>query len=119
MLLAGLEGSLVYNYGPAQYTQSEMWGLVWALVPQLMTNRIRYGRYLDVFVTHAPPAGIHDAPDPAHQGVKAFLWLDQVFRPRFHFHGHVHVYSPEMKTETRLGSTWVINTYGYKLSEIK
>lgn len=113
LLLAGVEGSVRYNRGPIQYTQVEMWGHVLALVPALLRNRVLYGRYLDVFVTHAPPWGIHDATDPAHRGIKAFRWFVRVFRPAVHFHGHSHVYRRDAVTETLFHSTRVINTYPY------
>lgn len=114
LLLAGIEGSLVYNRGRHQYTQSEMWSMVVNLVPGLIWNKMRYGRFLDIFITHAPPWGIHDEDDPAHQGAKAFNWLIRTFQPTFHIHGHVHVYHPGVITETMVGRTLVLNTYGYR-----
>lgn len=50
LLMAGLEGSIRYERnGPRfQYTQSEMWWFIYRLAPQLLINRIRFGRYLDV-----------------------------------------------------------------------
>ena len=114
LLLAGIEGSLVYNRGKYQYTQSEMWSMVMSLVPALMMNKVRYGRYLDIFVTHAPPWRIHDDDDRAHQGVKAFNWLIKTFQPSFHIHGHIHIYRPGITTETKIGKTLVLNTYGYR-----
>lgn len=113
LLLAGVEGSLRYKPGPYQYTQSEMWGHVLGLVPYLLKNKLFHGRYLDIFVTHAPPWGIHDQPDLPHQGIKAFHWLIKVFKPSYHFHGHIHVYRPETTTLTQCWQTKVINTYGY------
>ncbi len=118
ILLAGVEGSLRYNRGPFQYSQGEMWGHVLSLVPKLLLNRLRYGRYLDIFVSHAPPWGIHDRPDLPHQGIKAFRWFLKTFRPAYHFHGHVHVYRPDAITETRFHQTLVVNTYGYREMEI-
>jgi Icc-related predicted phosphoesterase len=91
-----------------------MWSMVMQLVPALMWNKIRYGRFLDIFVTHAPPWGIHDDTDAAHQGVKAFNWLIETFQPAYHIHGHIHVYNPHMITETKVGKTLVLNTYGYR-----
>lgn len=114
LLLAGVEGSLRYRPGPFQYSQREMWLNVFALVPGLLINRLRFGRYLDVFVTHAPPKGIHDMPDLPHQGIDAFLWLIRVFKPAYHFHGHIHVYRPDTITETMIKTTRVINTFGFK-----
>jgi Icc-related predicted phosphoesterase len=119
LLLAGIEGSLRYNLGNHQYSQTQMWAMVLQLVPALLWNKIRYGRFLDAFVTHAPPWGIHDEDDLAHQGVKAFNWLIQTFQPTCHIHGHVHVYHPWVPTETLFGTTLVLNTYGYRKLEMQ
>ena len=113
LLLAGIEGSLRYNQGCYQYSQSEMWMFVFSLVPHLLLNRRLYGRSLDVFVTHAPPWKIHDQDDLPHQGIKAFLWLVKVFQPAYHLHGHIHVYTPQ-PVETQVGPSWVMNCYGYR-----
>lgn len=114
LILAGIQGSLRYNDGDYQYTQSQMWSMVFQLVPSLLWSKIRYGRYLDILITHAPPWGIHDQADPAHRGVKAFNWLIKTFQPAYHLHGHIHVYSPNTVTETKLGRTLVMNSYGYR-----
>ena len=114
LLLAGIEGSLRYNRGHFQYSQSEMWLHTFRLVPGMIANRVVHGRYLDVFITHAPPWQIHDQPDRAHQGIKAFRWLLRVFRPRFHIHGHIHLYKHNEVSETQYEDTLIINTYGYR-----
>lgn len=114
LILSGIQGSLRYNDGDYQYTQAQMWVKVLQLIPALIYNKIRYGRYLDIFVTHAPPWGIHDCQDPAHQGVKAFRWFIKTFQPAYHLHGHIHIYSPQTITKTKLGNTLVMNTYGYR-----
>jgi Icc-related predicted phosphoesterase len=113
LLLAGVEGSLRYRKGEFQYTQAEMWWNVFALVPGFFINRLARGRFVDIFVAHAPPAGIHDRTDLPHQGIKAFRWLIEVFRPRFFFHGHIHIHRPDSPIETTYRNTMVINTYGY------
>jgi Icc-related predicted phosphoesterase len=113
LLLGGVAGSVRYRPGDFQYTQSEMWWHVFSLVPGLMVNRLRHGRFLDVFVSHAPPAGIHDQPDLPHQGARAFAWLIRVFQPRIFLHGHVHLYHPQASRETQAGSTRVINAYKF------
>lgn len=118
VLFAGIEGCNRYNQGHFQYTPSEMWGHVFHLVPRLLFNRLVYGRCLDVFVTHAALEGVHDKPDWTHRGIKAFNWLVRVFKPKYHFHGHNHVYTDETVTETQVGETLVINTYGYKEKEL-
>lgn len=114
LLLAGVEGCLRYRDGPYQYSQTEMWVHVSSLIPGLLYNKSRYGRYLDVFVTHAPPQGIHDREDLPHQGIQAFRWLIERFQPEICFHGHTHIYRPDSAVVTRVGKTQVINTYGYR-----
>jgi uncharacterized protein len=114
LLIAGIEGSLNYNNGPHQYSQFDMWWMVWRMVPRLLLNRLMYGRYLDIFVSHAPPWQIHDKDDLPHQGIKAFRWLIEKFQPAYHLHGHIHVYKQYDTTETLHLGTQVINTYGFK-----
>jgi len=114
ILMAGIEGSLRYNYGPHQYSQAEMWMMAFELVPGLLYNRIRHGRFLDFLVTHAPPWKIHDMDDRPHMGIKAFRWLSRVFKPAYHLHGHIHIYRNDATTRTQFGQTTIVNCYGYK-----
>lgn len=118
LLLAGVEGCLRYRPGPFQYSQAEMWMNVFSLLPKLFLNRLLYGRFLDIFVTHAPSAGIHDQTDLPHRGIKAFRWLTKVVKPAYHFHGHVHVYRPDTRVTTVFESTTVINTFKYRITEV-
>lgn len=120
LILAGLEGSIRYNRRPYhQYTQSEMQRKVLGLIPRLLIQRLRHGRYIDVLLTHSPPLGIHDGPDPAHQGFGVFCWFMDTFRPRYLIHGHKHVYGSREVTQTRHRDTWVVNAYGYKVLNIE
>lgn len=119
LLLAGIEGCLNYNQGAYQYTQREMWAMALSLVPTLFVNRLLYGRFLDILVTHAPPWQIHDKKDLPHQGIKAFRWLIQTFKPALHLHGHIHIYQQYETTETQFGQTRVVNVYGYKQIDLK
>jgi Icc-related predicted phosphoesterase len=114
ILLAGVEGSIRYKEGPFMYSQNEMWLHVLRLVPAMLLNKIRFGRYLDIFVTHAPPFGIHDQGDYAHQGIRAFRWFDEVFQPKMHLHGHIHLYGKSKDQKSHLGSTQIINCYGFQ-----
>ena len=114
LIFAGFEGSLPYKEGPFLYSQSQMWSFVLGLVPRLLWNKIVHGRYLDVVLTHSPPFGIHDQDSNVHGGFKAFRWLIQVFHPTYFFHGHIHVYDESQITETVVGKTKVINTYGHR-----
>jgi Icc-related predicted phosphoesterase len=114
ILMAGVEGSLRYRVGPFQYSQLEMWLHICALVPGMLRNRIIYGRYLDIFITHAPPRGVHDLDDLTHRGINAFRWLVKVFHPTYHLHGHIHIIKPNTIAETLFEQTKVINVYGFR-----
>jgi Icc-related predicted phosphoesterase len=115
LLIAGLGGSMRYRpSAPLMYTESEM---VWEavhLVPAMLWNRLRYGRALDLLVTHSPAYLIHDRSDRAHTGFKIFRRLIRIFKPRYLLHGHVHVYRPDAPRVTRLGETTIINVYPYR-----
>ena len=119
LLIAGFEGSMRYNDRPHfQYTENEMRAKVAALTPTLVLNRARYGRALDILITHSPPFQIHDAEDLPHRGFKAFLWFIDTYKPRYFIHGHTHVYDTRTEPVTPRGATTIINAYGYKILEI-
>lgn len=120
LLIAGLEGSMRYNNRPNfQYTENEMRGKIALLSPALLLNRARYGRYLDVLVTHAPPYKIHDDTDLPHNGFKSFIWFMNHYQPRYLLHGHKHVYDSREQTITEHGEAKVVNTFGYRILEIE
>jgi hypothetical protein len=117
LLLAGVEGSPWYNGGPHQYTEGEMALRLYQLVPRLLLNRLRTGRYLDIFVTHAPPRGIHDLPDLPHRGFTSFPWFLRTFRPRYMLHGHIHREDEPLPAVTRYAGTTIVNAYGHQVLE--
>ena len=113
LLVAGVSGSLKYNSGLNQYTDSQMKHKLYKLIPVLLINKLRYGRYLDILVTHAPPAGIHDKSDACHRGFSCFLWFMKLFRPRFLVHGHIHLYDLQDIRVSKYLDTTVINAYSH------
>ncbi len=120
LLLAGLEGSIRYNNSSqSQYTNTEMWLNIFRLAPKLLYNRLRYGRWLDVLVTHSPPFGIHDKPDRAHTGFRSFLPFMRWFQPRYLLHGHIHLYRRNQVTNTFYHNTEVINVYPYRILDLE
>lgn len=113
LLMAGLSGSLRYNNGLNQYTETQMKRKMLALLPTLLYNKARYGRFLDILVTHASPAGIHDKQDPCHKGFSCFLWFMKTFKPKYLIHGHIHLYDlQDIRVSTYLETT-VINAYSH------
>jgi Icc-related predicted phosphoesterase len=80
----------------------------------MLVNKVRYGRFLDILITHAPPRGIHDESDRAHTGFNAFNWLVRQFQPLYHLHGHIHLYDRRTPTVTRVGRTQIMNVYPFR-----
>ena len=120
LLLAGLEGSIRYDSASGhQYTQDQMDRRATQLAPKLMSNRLRHGRYLDIFIAHSPPFGVGDGPDTAHVGFRAFNTLITRFKPRLMLHGHQHRYYGAYGTppSTQVGATRVVNGYPFQLIE--
>jgi len=115
LIIAGLGGSMLYNGGPNQYSEFGMILHVLKLIPKLIIKRIFYGRYLDILVTHAPPAGIHDLPDRCHTGFKVFLWFMKHFKPKYLIHGHVHLYNLNAERTAEYLDTYVVNAYNHCL----
>jgi hypothetical protein len=118
VLVAGLGGSRWYNGGENQYTDLQAYLRLALLAPRLLLNRLRFGRYLDVLLTHAPPLGVHDGQDPCHRGFKALLWFMRVFKPRFLVHGHIHLYSGDAARVSQYSQTTVVNAYEHALIEV-
>jgi Icc-related predicted phosphoesterase len=119
VLIAGLGGCRRYNQGENQFTDTQMFLKVFSLIPRLLWNRVRYGRYLDILLTHAPPVGINDRPDPTHTGFKAFIWFMEHFRPTFLLHGHVHLYDINAQRATSYKETTVINVYDHYVLDFR
>lgn len=113
LLVAGLGGSKRYNDGDNQFTDLEMYWRAFKLLPGLLWNKIRYGRYLDILLTHASPFGIHDQPDPCHTGFRAFLPFMKMFKPRYLIHGHIHLYDLNATRRDRFYETEVVNAYDH------
>lgn len=119
LILAGLQGSMRYKaHAEYMYSESEMRMAVAQMVPRLLWNRQRFGRALDILVTHSPPYGIHDRPDLPHTGFKVFLSFLRMFKPRYLLHGHVHVYRQDEVVSTCYEETTILNVYPYKVIDI-
>jgi len=113
LLIAGASGSLRYNSGQNQYTDAQMFFHLLKMTPQLIYNKLRYGRYLDIFLTHAPPLGIHDKEDPCHKGFKSYVWFIRKFKPKYLVHGHIHLYDLQDIRLSTYDQTTIINAYSH------
>ena len=105
--ILGLGGCRKYHPGPYQYTEKQMRRRIRRLKFQLWRHK-----GVDIVVTHAAPAGLGDAEDPAHWGFQALTDLLDQYHPQYLLHGHVHVtYGQNVPREIEYNSTKVINAY--------
>ena len=103
--ILGLGGCLWYRPGDHQYSEKKM------------RKRIRKLRWeiakdggVDIVLTHAPPKGVGDGEDRAHQGFETFLKLIDTYNPRWLLHGHIHMsYGMKLQREREYHGTKVIN----------
>lgn len=106
--ILGLGGCMQYIPGaPNQYTEKEMQKRVKKLRFQL-----RKKKGFDILLTHAPAFGIGDLSDLPHTGFKVFLDLMEKYRPKYFFHGHVHLnYGSDLLREQQYMDTTVVNAF--------
>ncbi|TFG71485.1 MAG: metallophosphoesterase [Anaerolineales bacterium] len=116
-IIGGLEGCLRYRpYVPYQYSEIELRHKISHMTLSMLRNRLFYGRYIDILITHAPPSGLHDGKDASHQGFKALLRFMERFHPRYLLHGHHHRIGIQ-KWHTTYQGTEVINIFPYRTLE--
>ena len=119
LIFAGFPGSPKYsNESDQQYSNQEIRWMMTKMTLRLIYNRLRYGRALDVLVTHSPPRDINDRLDLPHQGFPVFRTFLERFKPAIQVHGHVHIYDRNEQVETPFHETTVINVYPYRRIEL-
>lgn len=118
LIIAGVSGSMRYNNGRCQYTDAQMFFRLLWMVPKLLLNKIRYGKYLDIFLTHATPKGIHDKRDLCHAGFGCFNWFIRRFKPKLMVHGHIHLYDTREERSGKYFDTFIVNAYAHCVIEM-
>lgn len=119
LLIVGFEGSARYRPGPHQYSEAEYARMVSLMTPRLLWNRRRYGRAVDILLTHAPPTGPHAGADWPHRGVPAFERFNRIWKPRLHIHGHVHLLGANAPREyVTAEGVRVINAFEFTLIDL-
>lgn len=118
LLIAGISGSRNYNNGLCQYTEAQMKLKLLQMAPKLLYNKLKYGRYLDIFLTHATPRHVHDHEDPCHKGFKVFNEFIKKYRPTYMVHGHIHLYDLNEKRISEYEGTTVVNAYGHYVIDL-
>ena len=111
--IAGLGGCVRYNDGPHQYTQRE-----YDRRARQLLREARGAGAVDVLLTHAPPLGLGDEPDPCHVGISALHGVLKTLRPGWHLHGHIHPYGMH-KPDRQVGPTTIRNVIPWQVFDIE
>ena len=118
LLIAGTSGTVRYNNGLCQFSDSHMKFKLLKMVPRLIINKLKYGRFLDIFMTHASPRHIHDHEDQCHIGFDCYNWFLQRFKPTYMVHGHIHLYDLREERVGKYYDTTVVNAYAHYVIEL-
>jgi len=119
LILTGFGGCRRYNNGENQFSERAMMMKILGRIPKMLYYKVRYGRWVDIVVTHAPPFGIHDKEDLCHRGFTALLWFMRIFKPRYLIHGHVHLLDMNDRRVDTYHETEVINAYSSYLLTVE
>lgn len=111
--LVGFSGSPVYNDRGMQISALGMWARV------IRASSAAQRAHPVIVLTHAPPRGMNDDTDRAHQGFRAFRWLADRVGPPLWLHGHTALVRRGMDDRcARHNGTLFYNCTGATLIEL-
>lgn len=119
IIIAGISGAKKHNDGKNQFTEKQMKRKLSRMIPQLLLNKIKYGRYMDILVTYSPPLIDEKKEESKQDSFECFTKFINFFKPKYLIHGQVHIYGPEQSRTSRYGETEVINAYSRHLLELQ
>jgi Icc-related predicted phosphoesterase len=112
--IAGLGGSMCYNFGMYQFTEDEMKKRV-----RKLRRKIKKAGGLDILITHSPAFELNDSADLPHTGFQAFYQILDEYEPLLFAHGHVHInYGRDFKRISEYKNTKVVNAFEKYIIEI-
>ena len=112
--IAGLGGSMCYNFGMYQFTEDEMKKRV-----RKLRRKIKKAGGLDILITHSPAFELNDSTDLPHTGFQAFYQILDEYEPLLFADGHVHInYGRDFKRISEYKNTKVVNAFEKYIIEI-
>ena len=112
--IAGLGGSMCYNFGMYQFTEDEMKKRV-----RKLRRKIKKAGGLDILITHSPAFELNDSTDLPHTGFQEFYQILDEYEPLLFAHGHVHInYGRDFKRISEYKNTKVVNAFEKYIIEI-
>lgn len=114
--IGGLGGCRGTKEDCCQYSDGQMWKRT-----RKLEADIKRKKGLDILVTHAPPLGFGDGDDVFHRGFEAFLYINEMYEPKFHFFGHRHLSGSPVNSQAiiKYGATTLVNASGYRIIEME
>jgi uncharacterized protein len=116
LLIGGFGGSMRYKKGRYLFSEAQIRRKVTGMAHRLLLNKKKFGRYIDILITHSPPFGIHDESDLPHQGFRALLEFIETYKPAYFVHGHTMPKNGQHIT--RYQSTTILNTNNWWIWDI-
>lgn len=119
ILLAGLS-AIKGKKNLASFSERKMRLKLFKLLPALFFNKIRYGRFLDILVTHFPPCINNESGDirKTDSGFKCLVNFIKRFKPKYVIHGGIHIYAEEENKRIKVyENTSIINSFSHYLLE--
>ena len=105
--IVGLGGCRKYSGGQHQYTEKQMKKRL-----RKLRFKIWWNKGVDIVVTHSPVRHYGDDDDLPHRGFECFWKFLERNKPRYLFHGHVHMnYGHDRPRVVRYGDTDLVNAY--------
>lgn len=111
---AGFGGCKSCSQAPLNYTERAM--------KRRVEKALRWQRAgkADVLVTHAPAAGLGDEDGGYHEGFECFRNFLIRYKPRYYFHGHMHMnYGKNAQRIRNFEATTIINGYNYYIMDME
>jgi len=118
IIIAGISGAKKHNDGKNQFTEKQMKRKLSKMIPALFLNKLRYGRYLDILVTHSPPFINGEKDENKQECFECFTKFINFFKPKYLVHGQVHIYDPQQSRSSKYRQTEVINAYSRQILEV-
>lgn len=116
ILIAGISGTKKQTNGKNQFTEKRMKKKLMAMIPKLILNKIKYGRYIDILLTHTPPYK-QDTSDKIYSknetatGFQCISKFIKKFKPKYVVHGNIHIYDNEKNRISYEDGYQLINAY--------
>ncbi len=119
LLIAGISGTKKQKDGKNEFSETQMRKKLFMLSFRLILNKLKYGRCLDILVSHTPPVINDETPDFEKKGYKCFALFLKIFKPKYMLHGSIHLHTDSKSRFFDFNKTRIINVYDKYILEVE